>query len=304
MGRSSAVAIAALMGLLLTGCGGALSQTGVSLPNATTDDAQTVSDAADALVAHRSSASQNARAAIGVADGFGSFVRDLSDDEQFLSGFARARRGGRISLRDGFARASAQVTPATAGRVFSASQLIMRPSIGDVSAFCQSSAGADLKGIPSLDESFGWQSGAYSGGTRTSNGDAFSTWSATATGAAVLAPIGDLGIARNGDESCPMIAPALAVSGARASNAFSIPMTLTYRNGKLWDVNVSGGAFSDGERLDVTTSPTRRSTISGVITNGPTELASFRENTRGDGTLTITSTGAQYKIADWVVVGI
>ncbi len=76
-------------GILLTGCYGPFGQPGVSVPNAL-DDAQTVSDAADALVAHRSSATDNARAAIGVANGMGSFIRDISHDEMALRPCGRA----------------------------------------------------------------------------------------------------------------------------------------------------------------------------------------------------------------------
>ena len=60
----------------------------------------------------------------------------------------------------------------------------MRPSFGNVSAYCQSSAGYTAKGIPSLDSTFGWQSGTFSGGTRMTDGLRFATWSANATGRA------------------------------------------------------------------------------------------------------------------------
>ncbi len=56
MARSAALAVVALTGLLLAACaGGSFDQAGLSLPAATADGVQTVSDAADALDGHRTS---------------------------------------------------------------------------------------------------------------------------------------------------------------------------------------------------------------------------------------------------------
>jgi len=38
------------------------------------------------------------------------------------------------------------------------------------------------------------------------------------------------------------------------------------------------------------------------VSNGRTSVATFHVNTFGNGALTITSTGAQYKLVDWIVV--
>jgi hypothetical protein len=244
---------------------------------------QTVSDVADSLVANRSSASQNAKAAIGVTDALGSIVRDVSNSERLLSGASH------------LSKQSAGVRG-----VLSKSLLVLNPGGGGISGFCQSSAGFSLKGIPSLDETFGWQSGTYSGGARASGDHGFSTWSANASGEAVQAPIGGLSLARNGSASCPMLAPMFSVRGATANNAFSIPITLTYRHGTLWNLSVSNARFAGGESVDVAMSSGPLS-LAGVITRGSTELATFRTNAYGKGTLTITSSGAQYAIADWIV---
>jgi hypothetical protein len=282
MARPTTLAITALAGLLLTGCSAAFGQFGVSLP-AAGDDVQTVSDAADSLVAHRGSATQNAKAAIGITDALGSIVRDISNDERILSGGAHPAKGTH------------------AHQVLSQSQLVLRQSGGGVSGYCQSSAGYSVKGIPSLDETFGWQSGAYSGGARVTGGRGFSTWSANGTGEAVQAPIGELSIVRSGSATCPMLAPTFSLRGATAGNAFSIPIMLTYRHGTLWSISVSDARFAGGESLDVAMSFGRPQSITGTIANGSTELATFHTNASGEGTLTITSTGAQYAIADWIV---
>ncbi len=301
MARTAALFAAALSGLLIAGCG-TFGQTGVAVPRPG-DDVQTVSDAVNSMV-HRVPATDNAKAAIAVTDALGSVVRDLGDDDRFLSDFSRyARRGASIGPRDGFVRTSSRLsTPLTRG-VTSISQLVMRPSVGSVAAYCQSSAGFSVNGIPSLDTTFGWQSGAYSGGTRMVDG-LYSTWSVNATGVAVQAPIGGLAIARSAGASCPMMAPAFSIRGGTSSDAFSIPMTLTYRRGTLWDLSISNAEFASGESLDVTTSNDRRPSFDGAITKGSTELALFHTNDRGDGKLTITSTGAQYAITSWIVVSI
>jgi hypothetical protein len=285
MARSAALATTALIGLLITGCSAAFTQAGVSLP-AAGDDTQTVSDAVDSLVANRSSSTQNAKAAIGVTDALGSIVRDVSNSEHMLSGAAR----------------SAEKNAGARG-LLSQSLLVLSPGGGGVSGYCQSSAGYSLKGIPSLDETFGWQSGTYSGGARVSGDHGFSTWSANASGEAVQAPIGALSFVRNGNASCPMVAPMFSVRGATADNAFSIPITLTYRHGILWNLSVSNARFAGGESVDVAMSPGRPPSLAGAITRGSTELATFHTNASGKGTLTITSSGAQYAVADWIVTG-
>ena len=63
------------------------------------------------------------------------------------------------------------------------------------------------------------------------------------------------------------------------------------------------GITRGGESLDVAMSPGRPPSLAGVITRGNTELAKFDTNAYGKGTLTITSSGAQYAIADWIVTG-
>jgi hypothetical protein len=285
MARFSVLATPALVGLLLAGCSAGFGQAAASLPAAGGDDLQTVSDAADSLVANRTSASQNARAAIGVTDALGSIIRDVSNTERILSG---ARPPKKNTGPHG---------------VYSKSLLVLNPGGGGVSGYCQSSAGYSLKGIPSLDETFGWQSGVYSSGARVSGDHGLSTWSANTSGEAVEAPIGGLSVARKGNASCPMIAPMFSVRGATANEAFSIPIMLTYRHGTLWNLSVSNARFAGGESVDVAMSSGRPPSLAGFITRGSTELATFHTNAYGKGTLTITSTGAQYAIADWIVTG-
>jgi hypothetical protein len=301
MARPATIAVAALVGLFLAGCaGGGFGQTGVSLPMAAGDGVQTVSDAADALDVHRSSASENAKAAIGATDAIGSFVRDVGRAERIL----RGSRAEAVSPRSAMLLAQSWTTGGK--RVVSGSYLHLAHALGNVTDFCESSAGFTPAGIPSLDATFGWQSGAFSGGARASDDHGSATWSADAAGEIVEGAIGALSIRRAaGGSSCPLTSPAFLLDGADAANAFSIPVSIAFHRGQLSSLSVANGTFANGQSLDVTTSLSRHSlVVNGTIRQGRTRLATFRTNAAGNGTLTITSSGAQYVVADWIVVSI
>jgi outer membrane murein-binding lipoprotein Lpp len=328
MARSAAFAVAALTGLLLAGCSsGPFSQTGVSLPNDT--GVQTVSDAADSLDAHRSSASENAKAAIVATDAFGSLVREIVTHERAVGNLNRlgsrsvqrvttrsslrtentevASFGRNTGMHTGFTlRSSVALSTIGAKSVLSGSELVMRPSFGNVNDYCQSYAGYSVAGIPSLDETFGWQSGAFTGGSRTIDDRGFATWSAYASGDVVQASIGALSIARSAaGATCPMAAPPLTLNGTGAKTTFSIPIAVTFRRGELWSLSVSDARLSNGTTLYAAASATHQPLyVGGIIRNGRIKVATFRTDATGNGTLTITSTGAQYAIVDWVVASI
>lgn len=297
MARSAALAVAALTGLLLADCaGGSFGQAGLSLPAATADGVQTVSDAADALDGHRSSASANAKTAIAVTDALGSFVRDISADQRSLARSNPSRMGPTIhSIR-------AYTVEVNGRRIAAGSELVARPALGQ---YCQASAGYSVNGIPSLDETFGWQSGA-TGGMRTTDSRGGAIWSANASGAVMQGAIGTLSLARHGSNvTCAANSPAFVLKGGTAANAFSLPISMAFHRGELINLSVVSGRFANGESLEVTTRPNRQQAeINGAISNGRTQVATFRMNPMGYGTLTITSTGAQYAVADWIVVGI
>ncbi|MBV8530367.1 MAG: hypothetical protein JO104_03545 [Candidatus Eremiobacteraeota bacterium] len=302
MRRLATLAVAAFIGALLAGCGGNFGQAGVSLPTAG-DGVQTVADAADALDAHQSSASESAKAAIAVTDALGSFVRDISADQRALAlaGTQRASAAGKPVIHT----LRRNVVELNGRRILSGSELLLRSNGGNVADYCQSSAGYSVTGIPSLDESFGWESGAFSTGSRTLGERGMATWSANASGAVVQGAIGSLSIARGRTGTgCPKSAPAFALKGGSSTSEFSIPIAMAFRRGELWALTVSDAKFSDGARLSVTTKAGRQpAQITGIITKGRTGVATFHTNAAGNGALTITSTGAQYIIADWIVVG-
>ncbi len=78
---------------------------------------------------------------------------------------------------------------------------------------------------------------------------------------------------------------------------------MKFHRGQLFSLSVSNGRFADGDSLQVMTANGQPLVVDGLISNERIRIASFRTDATGNGTLTITSTGAQYVIADWVVVG-
>jgi len=296
MARYATFVVAALTGFLLAGCsGGTFGSAGLSLPRAG-DGVQTVADAADALDAHRTPASESAKAAIAVTDALGSFVRSVAEDERVV-GSVRPHYGPHAIRVTHFVRDKS---------IVSSSQVVVRPSYSNVSAYCEASAGYSVRGIPSLDQTFGWQSGAVSGGARASDGRGSAIWSANANGIVVRGAIGELSLAQGRQSSgCPMRAFPFTVAGGSAKNEFSIPISMAFRRGQLSSLTVTDARFSNGESLDVTSEANgQRFSVNGFIRNGRKQLATFTADAGGNGTLAITSTGAQYAIADWVVVGI
>jgi hypothetical protein len=184
-------------------------------------------------------------------------------------------------------------------RILSGSELVIRGS-----DYCQSGAGYSADGIPSLDATFGWEGGALSGGSRTSGVHGAAVWSANARGAVVQSPIGGLSIARTSSAaSCPIGSPAFVLNGGTSENAFSLPISMSFVHGRLANLSVVNGRFANGESLEVTTVANRQPVeVDGAVAHGHTRVASFRVDAFGNGTLTITSTGAQYVVADWIVI--
>ncbi len=173
--------------------------------------------------------------------------------------------------------------------------------------FCGDTAGYNATGFASLDETFGWQGGELSGGTRTVNGDGSVTWNATHAGTAFKGAIGALSIATGTQNtSCPISTPMFMLSGGTSTGSYTIPVTATYKQGLLVGLTVTNAQLANGDTLNVTTntsvSPTNADFINGTIASGGSTIATFDTDAFGDGTLTIAATGKQYVITDWHVV--
>lgn len=214
---------------------------------------------------------------------------------------------GYPAASDGFDRsAAAQLDLAGTKTLVDDNELVLEPGSNDVNDFCGDAAGYNATGIARLNETFGWQ-GAVNSGTRTVNADGSVTWQATHTGSTYKGPIGSLSIdAGSANTGCPISTPEYTLAGGTQSGSYSIPVTETFQMGWLIDLTVTDATLADGNTLSVTTNttlqPTNSNFITGVISNGGTQIATFNVNTFGDGTLTITSSGVQYVIDDWHVV--
>lgn len=209
---------------------------------------------------------------------------------------------------DGFARANqGTLQYSGANSVASGDELVVSAAAGNSESFCGDSAGYNVNGIAALGETFGWQGGVFSGGTRTVNNDGSVTWTATHAGSTAKGAIGSLAIAAGTQNTaCPIATPMFTLSGGTSLGSYTIPAVATYKSGLLIGLTVSNATLASGATLNVTTnagvSPTNTNFISGVIANAGVQVATFAVDAFGDGTLTMSSGGTQYVITDWHVV--
>ncbi len=239
----------------------------------------------------------------------GSSTEVASRTETLRIADASFGRNGPTPLRTGLELStSSRLATADGKQTAFDSAVVMLPSQGNVTDYCQQSAGYSITGIPSLDATFGWQTASFSEVARATDGHGMATWSATENGTIFQAPIGSLAVAQNAVAAgCPMTASQFSVtSAAAAKSSFSIPISVTFRRGLLIGISVAHAKVGS-ETLDVTTALNRPRAdgdyVHGIIKGARTELASFHTDGFGDGTLTITSSGAQYVVRDWIVVG-
>jgi hypothetical protein len=213
-------------------------------------------------------------------------------------------------VRDGFVRTTTrQLLVSNQRHNVSISQLVMMPSSGDdVNALCASFAGYDAAGIPALDAAFGWQGATIDSPTsirRDGRNGAVSV-STTQIGNAMAGPIGSLSFPEGTPRAaCGNAAAAYALAGATAASAYTIPIRAAYRFGRLSSLTISRALFSGGYTLDLASNARNRTgtvAINGLLTNGKTHVANLFSDVFGSGVLTITSTGAQYRLVDWTVV--
>jgi hypothetical protein len=211
-------------------------------------------------------------------------------------------------VADGFARtATAQTTISNVKTIADDNELVMQPGSNGVNTWCGDSAGYNETGIASLNETFGWQGSVLSGGTRTVNADGSVTWQATHTGSVESGAIGAIAIAAGTpNTACPITTPAYTLTGGTADGTYTIPVTTTFMHGELTALTVTNASLANGNTLNVSTnngvSPTNANFITGSVTNGSSQLATFAVDCFGNGTLTVTGTGAQFVINDWHVV--
>lgn len=185
------------------------------------------------------------------------------------------------------------------------SELSIGSASGNAQTFCGDSAGFNATGNEKLDVTFGW-AGMTATGTRTVNGDGTITWAATHNGSTYDGPIGSLSIEIGPQNtSCPISSPMFSLNGGTAKGTYSLPISTTFTSGILTNLTIANATLPNGDTLNVQTNagqlPTSPTFISGTVSNGSTQIATFDVNTFGDGTLDVTG-GSTYSIVDWHVV--
>ncbi|HUN29345.1 MAG TPA: hypothetical protein VMV65_06040, partial [Alphaproteobacteria bacterium] len=99
--------------------------------------------------------------------------------------------------------------------------------------------------------------------------------------------------------------PEFTLAGGTSQGAYSIPVSATYLHGELTNLVVTNATLANGNTLNVATnssvSPANSNFITGTISGSSGQIATFAVDCFGDGTLTVTSSGAQYVIDDWHV---
>lgn len=158
---------------------------------------------------------------------------------------------------------------AVLGRVNAVAQ---RPESAPV--FRQSFAGMGA-GVPALGIAIGWQGTTY-GRLSQGNSSGIIAASATSSGGTFI--------------------------GSSASH-FRISIRAAYRNGRLTSLNASRATFGGYTMFLASSRPGNATRIVGIVNDGRTKIATLWSDALGNGSLTITSTGAEYRLADWSVSG-
>jgi len=189
----------------------------------------------------------------------------------------------------------------------SSRELVLEPATAGTTSYCSDAAGFNATGFAKLNETFGWQGGVLSGGTRVVNADNSVTWTGTHAGTDFKGAIGGLSIVTGTQNTaCPIATPMFALAGGTSTGTYSIPVSATYARGRLVSLTITGATLANGTTLNVTTNASAGGSssqfITGTVSNGATQIATFAVDAFGDGTLTVTATGAQYVITAWHVV--
>jgi hypothetical protein len=175
---------------------------------------------------------------------------------------------------------------------------------------CDASAGYDAAGIPSLDATFGWQSASMDQATQRALSPlrGRTVVSSSQIGRLFVGPIGSLSIAGGTlQPACPIARPAYALTGGTMSGTFKMAAQAVFRNGRLAALRVPAASMSGGYRFDVWTDAAVHGTrgerrVQAVLTDAQSRVAAIDADRFGDGVMTVTATGEEYRLIDWTVV--
>jgi len=209
---------------------------------------------------------------------------------------------------DGFdetATASLAISGTTT--IQSGAELVALATASGTNDFCSDGAAFNTPGFPALNETFGWQGGVLSGGSRTVNSDGSITWTAVHTGSVSKGPVGSFSV-QSGTENtaCPITTPMFTLAGGTSLGSYSVPVVVTFQHGMIQSLSIQNATLINGTTLTVSTNsaqqPTSNQFITGTISQNGAQIATFSVDAFGDGSLTITASGKQFAIIDFYVV--
>ncbi len=209
---------------------------------------------------------------------------------------------------DGYDETSSDtLSIASSKAIDSGAEFVLGPAQSGKSNFCSDSAGFSATGVQTLNETFGWQGGVLSGGSRTVNADGSVTWAATHTGFSAKGALGSLSVnAGTQNTACPITTPMFMLAGGTTLGNYTIPISVTYLHGMVESLTISNATLTNGDTLNVSTTasaaPSSSSFITASVASGGTQISILAVNGYGDGTLTVTATGRQFAVVDWHVV--
>lgn len=171
------------------------------------------------------------------------------------------------------------------------------------SRFCKTFAGFGGSWVPALQMTLGWQGASHGIARLAARPQLPMAINAVARGTAFVGPEGSVEpLDVWSGTACPSAKPSYAVVGKATIMPFTIPFRLDYLNGKLSNVNVTHATFGAFSLQLTAMHVDRKLQVEGFIDDGRTRVAYLRADERGRGDLTITSTGAQYRLIDWWVI--
>lgn len=216
---------------------------------------------------------------------------------------------GYPQLKLGFARSSI-LTVTEGGAVVEshANEYIAGATSSSSQTYCGDSAGFNNEKLSSTGQIHGWQN-LTANASRTVNSDGSITWTDSSSGSVFSgAAVGALSIGKGAlNNACPITVPAFTLGGGTLVSGYSVPsMSATFKSGTLMSLTVTNATLASGYTLNVTTdatqSPSSTKFINGVISKAGTTLATFGVDANGNGTLTVSATGAQFTMHHWHVV--
>ena len=209
---------------------------------------------------------------------------------------------------DGFARASTEtLTVGSTVETQRGSEFVSAPKTSTSQTYCGDSAGYSGEEHAGNDALFGYQN-LLSSTTRTVNTDGSVTYALNGSGSIyTVTPPASFTLNQGTlNTSCPITTPAFTLGGGTLKSSYGGgTFSVTFLHGVILNLTITNEQLSNGYTLNVTTSasaaPTSSSFITGTITKSGTTVATFSVDAFGDGTLTVTSTGAIYTMKHWHV---